>query len=52
MNAIGRALGRDVVFVHYSGRDFNGIFDALDSGEFDCVTSGTTVTGSRALKAA
>jgi len=51
MAAIGAILGRDVEFVHYAGRDFNGIFDALDSGEFDCVTSGTTVTGSRALKA-
>ena len=45
-------LGRAVEFVRYSGRDFNGIFDALDSGEFDCVASGTTITGSRALKAA
>lgn len=51
MSAIGRALGRTVEFVRYAGRDFNGIFDALDSGEFDCVTSGTTITGSRALKA-
>jgi len=52
MNAIGRFLGCAVDFVRYSGRDFNGIFDALDSGEFDCVASGTTITGSRALKAA
>ena len=38
-----------MVFVHwYRVSDFNGIFDALDSSEFDCVTSGTTVTGSRA----
>ena len=51
MAAIGAILGRDVEFIRYAGRDFNGIFDALDSGEFDCVTSGTTVTGSRALKA-
>lgn len=52
MSAIGGLLGRPVEFVRYSGRDFNGIFDALDSGEFDCVASGTTITGSRALKAA
>ena len=41
-----------MTFVRYEGRDFNGIFDALDSGDFDCVASGTTITGSRALKAA
>lgn len=52
MDAVGRILGRDVKFVRYAGRDFNGIFDALDSGDFDCVTSGTAITGSRALKAA
>ena len=52
MAAIGGHLGAEVRFVRYEGRDFNGIFDALDSGEFDCVASGTTVTGSRALKAA
>ncbi|WP_167102543.1 ABC transporter substrate-binding protein [Mycobacterium sp. DL592] len=51
IEAIGHRLGRAVEFIAYRGRDFNGIFDALDSGEFDCVTSGTTVTGSRALKA-
>ncbi|MCV7215350.1 amino acid ABC transporter substrate-binding protein [Mycobacterium crocinum] len=50
--AIGQQLGADVEFIRYQGRDFNGIFDALDSGGFDCVASGTTVTGSRALKAA
>ena len=27
-------------------------FAALDSGDFNCVASGTTITGSRALKAA
>jgi len=52
MEAIGQVLGRDVEFVRYKGRDFNGVFDALDSGDFDCVTSGTTITGERALKAA
>ncbi|MFN8031701.1 MAG: ABC transporter substrate-binding protein [Mycobacterium sp.] len=52
MDAIGQLLGRAVEFVRYQGRDFNGIFDALDSGHFHCVASGTTITGSRALKAA
>ncbi|BBY66601.1 ABC transporter substrate-binding protein [Mycolicibacterium helvum] len=52
MTAIGEQLGAEVRFVGYEGRDFNGIFDALDSGDFDCVASGTTITGSRALKAA
>ena len=52
MAAIGQVLGRTVEFVRYEGRDFNGIFDALDSGDFDCVTSGTSITGERALKAA
>jgi polar amino acid transport system substrate-binding protein len=52
MTAIGEQLGASVEFVRYQGRDFNGIFDALDSGDFDCVASGTTITGSRALKAA
>jgi polar amino acid transport system substrate-binding protein len=52
LQAIGGLLGASVEFIRYDGRDFNGIFDALDSGDFDCVASGTTITGSRALKAA
>ncbi|WP_445170106.1 ABC transporter substrate-binding protein [Mycolicibacterium sp. Dal123E01] len=52
MTAIAEQLGAEVEFVRYQGRDFNGIFDALDSGDFDCVASGTTITGSRALKTA
>ena len=52
MTAIAEHLGAEVRFIRYEGRDFNGIFDAFDSGDFDCVASGTTVTGSRALKAA
>ncbi|KAA0111897.1 ABC transporter substrate-binding protein [Mycolicibacterium sp. P1-5] len=52
MHAIGEQLGAAVEFTRFEGRDFNGIFDALDSGDFDCVASGTTVTGSRAMKAA
>ena len=31
--------------------DFNGIFDALNAGSFDCVAAGTTVTPEREKKA-
>lgn len=51
MRAIGERLGMAVEFVEYTGTDFNGIFDALGAGEFDCVTSGTTITPSRAERA-
>ena len=44
MTAIAEALGMGVEFVPYDGADFNGIFDALNSGAFDCVAAGTTVT--------
>jgi ABC-type amino acid transport substrate-binding protein len=52
MRTIGEELGVRVEFVDYSGADFNKIFDRLDAGEFDCVTSGTTVTPDRARRAA
>src|ERR1700676_5149752 len=52
MDAVAEALGMSVEFVPYTGGDFDGIFDALNSGAFDCVTSGTTVTGDREQKAA
>jgi polar amino acid transport system substrate-binding protein len=52
MDAVAEALGMSVEFVPYTGGDFDGIFDALNSGAFDCVTSGTTVTGAREQKAA
>ncbi|WP_319436389.1 ABC transporter substrate-binding protein [Mycobacterium sp. RTGN5] len=52
LTAIAGQLGAEVQFVRYAGRDFNNIFDALDSGDYDCVASGTSITGSRALKAA
>lgn len=51
MDAVADALGMRAEFVTYRGTDFNGIFDALSAGEFDCVTSGTTVTSGRAEKA-
>ncbi len=52
MTAIAKALGMGVEFVPYDGADFNGIFDALNSGAFDCVAAGTTVTPEREKKAA
>jgi polar amino acid transport system substrate-binding protein len=50
MTAIGKALGAQVEFIPYEGRDFNGIFDGLGTA-FDCVTAGTTVTPERETKA-
>jgi ABC-type amino acid transport substrate-binding protein len=52
MTAIAGALGATVEFIAYEGRDFNGIFDALNSGDYDCVAAGTTVTPERETKAA
>src|SRR5258708_7736914 len=52
MTAIAGALGATVEFIAYEGRDFNGIFDALNSGDYDCVAAGTTVTPEREMKAA
>jgi ABC-type amino acid transport substrate-binding protein len=52
INAVGAAMGLSVQLVAYDGADFNGIFDALGSGEYDCVIAGTTVTPERERKAA
>lgn len=52
MTAAAEKLGMAVEFVPYEGPDFNGIFDALNSGAFDCVAAGTTVTPEREKKAA
>ncbi len=52
MTAIAKALNMDVEFIPYDGEDFNGIFDALNAGAFDCVAAGTTVTPEREKKAA
>lgn len=52
IEAIGVALDASVRLVGYDGADFNGIFDALGAGEYDCVIAGTTVTPERRLKAA
>ena len=51
MIEIAKALGRGVEFIPYEGADFDGIFDALNSGTFDCVAAGTTVTPERGKKA-
>lgn len=47
MTEIAGKLGVGVEFIPYEGADFNGIFDELNSGEFDCVAAGTTVTPAR-----
>ena len=47
MTALADALGATVEFIHYDGADFNGIFDALNAGDYDCVAAGTTVTPER-----
>jgi polar amino acid transport system substrate-binding protein len=51
MTAVADKLNMRVEFVPYHGADFNGIFDALDAGDFDCVAAGTTVTPEREKKA-
>jgi polar amino acid transport system substrate-binding protein len=51
LSAIATALGTTAAFIPYDGADFNGIFDALNTGEYDCVAAGTTVTPERETKA-
>jgi polar amino acid transport system substrate-binding protein len=51
MSEIARTLGMAVEFIPYDGADFNGIFDALNAGDYDCVAAGTTVTPEREEKA-
>ena len=52
MAAVADKLNLDIEFVSYEGADFNGIFDALNAGEFECVAAGTTVTPEREKNAA
>nr|WP_245541450.1 ABC transporter substrate-binding protein [Smaragdicoccus niigatensis] len=52
MDAIGTILGKTVEFVPFAGHDFNDIFDQLDNGAYDCITSGTTITEARSQQAA
>jgi polar amino acid transport system substrate-binding protein len=47
MRRIAAKLGRVWRLVRYEGADFNGIFAGLDSGAYDCVASGTTITPAR-----
>jgi polar amino acid transport system substrate-binding protein len=47
MQRIAKMLGREWQLVPYHGADFNGIFAGLDSGAFDCIASGTTITPGR-----
>jgi polar amino acid transport system substrate-binding protein len=47
MQRIAQKLGRTWQLVRYHGADFNGIFAGLDSGSYDCVASGTTITPAR-----
>lgn len=52
MTALAAELGEEAAFLGYDGPDFDGIFDRLGAGEYDCVIAGTTVTPQRAAKAA
>src|SRR5882762_1981964 len=51
MTAIAESLGATAEFIPYEGTDFNGVFDALNNGAYDCVAAGTTVTPEREAKA-
>jgi ABC-type amino acid transport substrate-binding protein len=52
ISAIGAALGTAVGAVAYTGEDFDGIFEELAGGAYDCVVSGTSVTPDRQRRAA
>src|SRR6476469_6652824 len=47
MQRIAQQLGRAWQLVRYEGADFNGIFAGLNTGTYDCVASGTTITPAR-----
>ena len=47
MQRVAAKLGRAWQLVRYQGADFNGIFAGLESGAYDCVASGTTITPGR-----
>jgi ABC-type amino acid transport substrate-binding protein len=51
LTAIAELLSATAEFIPYQGTDFNGIFDALNAGAYDCVAAGTTVTPEREKKA-
>jgi ABC-type amino acid transport substrate-binding protein len=52
MQAIAAELGLAWRLVPYAGADFNGIFEGLAAGMYDCVASGTTITPERQRMAA
>jgi ABC-type amino acid transport substrate-binding protein len=52
MGDIATVVGMSVEFIAYDGSDFNGIFDGLGAGDYDCVAAGTTVTTERERRAA
>jgi polar amino acid transport system substrate-binding protein len=47
MQRIAEKLGRQWQLVPYKGTDFNGIFNGLNDGSYDCIASGTTITPPR-----
>ncbi|QJP15718.1 amino acid ABC transporter substrate-binding protein [Starkeya sp. ORNL1] len=51
MRALCGEIGLKWEPCRYEGGDFNGIFDGLANGEWDCVASGTTITPDRETKA-
>jgi polar amino acid transport system substrate-binding protein len=51
MTEIAKSLGGTAEFIPYEDADFNGIFDSLNAGAYDCVTAGATVTSEREKKA-
>lgn len=51
MTALVAAIGERAEFVTFEGADFDGIFDRLDAGDYDCVIAGTTVTPERQRRA-
>ena len=50
--AIGDRLAVTIQLIPYEGADFNGVFDELGAGVYDCVIAGTTVTPERQRKVA
>lgn len=44
---IAKELGLNCEFYRYEKADFNGIFDGLETGEYDAVISGATITDQR-----
>jgi polar amino acid transport system substrate-binding protein len=51
MRAVCDEIGLTWQLCRYAGEDFEGIYDALDRGMWDCVASGATITPAREQKA-